>query len=837
MTKKYLIPILLLFILFPYNFTFAQSVEKNEVIDYSKPKEYTIAGISVSGVQFIDNNMLIMFSGLAVGEKIMIPGDKITGAITKLWKQGMFEDIEISVAKIEGDNIFLKMQLTEQPKLSKFSFNGIKKTEADDLREEMGIVRGDVVNKNTINKITTKVEKYFIDKGYLNVATTVKKVVDTTGANDVILYININKGSKVKIQEIVLNGNSSYERGVVLMQLKNTKQKAFYRVWKASKYVEKDYRDDLTKVIDYYYSNGYRDARIVSDSLVKINEKYIKLYIDLHEGSKYYFGNITWVGNTKYSSNALNAVLGIKKGEVYNQKHFETRLFMDMEAGDVHSLYMNDGYLFSSITPVETNIHNDTIDLEVRIYEGKQARVKHVTVSGNSKTHDNVIFREIRTKPGELFNRAEIIRTQRELAQLQYFDQNKLGVNPKPNPVDGTVDIEYVVEETSSDQIEMSLGWGLGTLVGTVGVSFNNFSTKNFFNSKSWKPVPSGDGQKLSLRVQSNGIYYQGYNVSFTEPWLGGKKPNSLTVSAYYSLQTNGLAKTDVGRTAVGITGVSVGLGRRLKWPDDYFTIYYSLGLQNYNLNNSTIFEDFRNGNSRNLTLTLALSRNSIDRPIYPTSGSDIGLTVQLTPPYSIFNDKDYSALSNQEKYLWLEYYKWKLNFAWFTGVGKSEFGQKLVLHTRAKFGFLGSYNPELEGQPFERFWLGGDGLSGYSLDGRELIGMRGYANNSLTPKKNGSYVGGSVFTKYTLELRYPISTNPMATIFVMGFLEAGNTYSTIKDFNPFNIYRSAGVGARVYLPMFGLLGLDWGYGFDKIPGDWGSSGGQFHFSINGSID
>ncbi|OIP02642.1 MAG: outer membrane protein assembly factor BamA [Bacteroidetes bacterium CG2_30_33_31] len=810
---------------------------QTEIIDYSKPAEYIIGGITVTGVQYLDNKIIIMLSGLNVDEKIKIPGDNISDAIKKLWKQEMFESIEISYSKIEGDRIFLDVKLKEQPKLAKFSFKGVRKSEDDDLREKMGLTAGDAINNNVLIRTKNRVNAYFIDKGFLNVNTTINQKHDTASSNQVILYINIEKGSKVKISEIILAGNSSLTDAKLKSKLKETKEKKFYRLWKASKFIQKDFDADKELLVKYYNSEGYRDARIVSDSVQNVNDKLIKININVFEGQRYYFGEINWVGNTKYSNSILSSVLGITKGDVYNQEMLETRLFMDLEKGDVQSLYMNMGYLFSSVTPIESKIHGDTIDLEIRIYEGKQARVKHVTVKGNTKTHDNVILREIRTKPGQLFNRAEIIRTQRELAQLKYFDPEKLGVNPKPNPMDGTVDIEYTVEETSSDQIEMSVGWGLNRIIGTVGVSFNNFSTKNLFNKSSWDPIPSGDGQKMSLRMQSNGAYFQSYSASFTEPWLGGKKPNALTVSAYRSVQTNGLLQGDANRSAITISGISVGLGKRLQWPDDYFTLYQSVGVQNYNLQQYGGIFTFSNGNSNNFSYTVSLSRNSIDRPIYPTSGSEIEASLQLTPPYSLFNNKDYSKATDQEKFLWLEYYKWKLNFSFYTGLGKSKVASDLVLHARAKFGFLGSYNSVIGDSPFERFYLGGDGLSGFSLDGRELVGMRGYQNNSLTPSNSEGYIGGTVFSKYTLELRYPLTKNPMATVFFLGFLEAGNDWSSIRNFNPFDVHRSAGIGARIYLPMFGLLGLDWGYGFDPIDGSPGNDGSIFHFSINGSID
>jgi len=834
MTKKIVLLILI------FNFlgfsSFAQQ-KTGDLIDYTKPGEYIIGGITVSGVQFLDNKILIMLSGLSVGEKIRIPGDKVTDAIKKLWKQGMFETIEISYTKIQGNRVFLDILLKEQPKLAKFSFRGVKKSEADDLREKIGLVAGDPVNLNVINRTKSRANKYFIDKGFLNVKTTIAQKRDSTAANKVLMLIKIDKGSKIKIFEIKINGNEKITDAKLKAKLKETKERKFYRFWKGSKYIESDFKDDLDGLISYYNSQGYRDARIITDSVRNISKKYIEVYINVFEGQQYYFGDISWVGNTKYPSALLNQVLGLKKGDIYDQEKLNTRLTMDLERGDVQSLYMNMGYLFSSVTPVESQVRGDTIDLEVRIYEGKQARVKHITVKGNTKTHDNVILREIRTKPGQLFNRADIIRTQRELAQLQYFNAETLGVNPKPNPVDGTVDIEYTVEETSSDQIEMSVGWGLGRIIGTVGVSFNNFSTKNFFKKDSWNPIPAGDGQKLSLRMQSNGVYFQSYSASFTEPWLGGKKPNALTVSAYRSVQSNGIAAGNIGRSAIIISGVSVGLGKRLKWPDDYFMLYQSVGLQNYTLQDYAGVFAFDNGNSNNLTYTVSISRNSINKPIYPTAGSEIGLSLQMTPPYSLFNSKDYGSMSDQDKFHWLEYYKWKLNFSFYSGLGKSKVAQDLVLHARAKFGFLGSYNPTIGDSPFERFYLGGDGLSGFSLDGRELIGMRGYGNNSLTPRNSSGYIGGTVFTKYTLELRYPISKNPMASVYFLGFLEAGNTWSSIYDFNPYDVHRSAGVGARIYLPMFGLLGLDWGYGFDPIPGYPGNAGSQFHFSINGSID
>ena len=829
------IKVFILFIVLLTNFA-GYSQEKTdsiEKIDYTSPNEYYIAGITISGVKYLDNNVLIMISGLSVGEKIKVPGDKITKAIKKLWKQGLFENVEISYTKIQGDKIYLDIKLVEMPKLDRFSFRNIRKSEADDLRDEMGIVRGDAVNENMVVRSKNVINQYFIDKGFYFVETKIIQKRDTVRNNHITLIFDVKKNEKVKINEIKIIGASEVDAEKLKARLKETKEKRWYRIWKKSKYIKSDFDDDLKAVMAYYNTEGYRDARIISDSVAKVNDELVNVYLNINEGRRFYFGDITWVGNTKYSSDVLDKVLGLEKGDVYDRQKLETRLFMDMEKGDVHSLYMNQGYLFSSITPVESKINGDTIDLEVRVYEGKQAIVSSVTIKGNTKTHDNVILREIRTKPGQLFNRADIIRTQRELAQLQYFDQQKLNVNPKPNPADGTVDIEYIVEETSSDQIEMSLGWGMGALIGTVGVSFNNFSIKGIGDKKAWRPIPSGDGQKLSLRIQSNGIYYQSYSASFTEPWLGGKKPMALSVSAYQSVSTNGQPKGDPSRYSIVISGMTVGIGKRLQWPDDYFQLYQSISFQNYNLNNYPGVFSFENGNSNNLAYTVALSRNSVDAPIYPTTGSDISTSLELTLPYSSFTDKDYINMEDSEKFKWIEYYKIKVNFSWYTFFGKQSAERKLVLHTRAKFGFLGYYNEDIGYSPFERFYLGGDGLSGSNMiDGRELVGMRGYTNNSLSPTN-----GATVYTKYTMELRYPISTNPMATVFVLGFVEAGNSWQTLDKFNPYDVHRSAGVGARIYLPMFGLLGLDWAYGFDALPGFPGMAGNQFHFSMNGSID
>lgn len=843
------------------------------IIDYSNPKEYVVKKITISGNHQTDTSICKLLSGLSENERILIPGERTSKAVQNLWKQGIFDDIKITATKIEGENIWLDIHLSEHPRLSEaplFSSN-VKKGDVDDIRELLDLNRGDFINNNVITRSRNAIEKFYIDKGFNNVEVKIKQVPDTTQKKYLTkLFIEVQKNKKVKINKINFYGNDAVSSTTLKHKMKKTKERSYVnplqdiekllyqsakklikpdtvgilenaiaffderlviRLFKTAKFSEEEFTNDKNAIIEKYNEMGYRDAKIVSDTVYKTGDRYLNIDLHVSEGTRYYFRNIRWVGNTKYTSDQLDAILKIGKGDVYNMKVLESNLNFNQSGLDISSLYMDDGYLFFSATPVEVAIVGDSIDLEIRLIEGKQAYINKVSVRGNTKTNDHVIIREIRSKPGQLFNRSDIIRTTRELAQLKYFDPEKITPDIQPNPNDGTVDIEYVVQETSSDQLELSGGWGMGRIIGTLGVSFNNFSTRNFFKKDSWRPLPSGDGQKISVRAQSNGSYYQAYNASFTEPWLGGKKPNAFSVSGYYSVQTNGLKKTDASRESIVISGLSVGLGRRLAWPDDYFTIYYEASFRNYQLTNYSYFS-YNSGTSNNINATVTLSRNSIDAPIYPRSGSEFLFSLQMTPPYSLFSNKDYSTMEAADRYKWIEYHKWKFNTSWFMKLAGN-----LVLNTRTKFGFLGLYNQNIGIAPFERFYLGGDGLSGFALDGRELIGLRGYTNNSVTPRENGDYVGGTIYNKYTVELRYPVSLNPMATVFVLGFVEAGNTWTKFNNFNPFDVKRSAGLGVRIYLPMFGLLGLDWGYGFDAIPGDPSANKGQFHFSINQSID
>lgn len=845
-----------------------------EEIDYAEPKEYKIGGIQVSGINYLDKNVLIMVSGLNVGETINVPGEKISKAIEKLWDQGLFEDIRIVADKVEGDNIFLEIQLKERARLSGFSFKGVRKGEADKLREKLELVNGDVVTDNLRVSAKNTIKEYFRDKGYLNTGIEIRKRIDTARRNQVKLRFDIDKNKRIKVKDINFYGNEKLSDAKAENAFKNTKEKVRFRplsgleklvasifkgvftlnfnsisdsvktiasedmrlgIFKRSKFIRDKFQEDKQKLVQKYNSLGYRDFKILKDSVVYNGDNTIDLNLYVDEGDKYYFRDIEWVGNTVYSSKQLSQVLGIQKGDVFNQEILDTKLNYDPNGMDVSSLYLDNGYLFFNVTPVEVNVENDSIDMELRIFEGEQATIDEVSVSGNTRTNDHVVLRELRTRPGQLFSRNDIIRSTRELSQLKYFNAETINPVPKPDPQEGTVDIEYQVEETSSDQIELSGGWGYGRLIGTLGLSFNNFSTSRIFDKEAWRPIPTGDGQKLNLKVQSYGKGYLSYSASFTEPWLGGSKPNSLTLSYYHSLFGNAFTSS-ASDYSFQIDGMTIALGKRLKWPDDFFTLRQSINLKRYKLNNYTQIFSFGNGNGRYNTISynIKFGRNSIDAPIFPRNGSDVSLSLEVTPPYSLFNDKDYSSMSAQDRFEWMEFHKWKFNGKWY----KQLIGD-LVISFRSQYGFLGSYNPDIGTIPFNRYFLGGDGLSGYrNFDGREIIAMRGYSNYSLTPdyyKDNN--MGGSIYNKNTLELRYPLSLKPTATIYVLGFLEAGNAWMNFDSFKPFDLYRSAGFGVRVFLPMFGMLGIDWGYGFDDVPGMDDANGGQFHFSIGQSLN
>lgn len=837
---KKIIPILLLFLS-----CVAQSqitIGDTFKVDYTLPKEYTIGGLRVEGAPTLDNNLILSVTGLMTGQKVRIPGDDISNAISNLWKQGLFDDISINAEKVQGENIFLVIKVQERPRLSKFKFTkgSISKSDADDIRDEIKLQRGKTITDYVLQDVKNKIKVFYSDKGYLDaIVDILPPEPDSSAINSVILTIDIKKGKKIKIGEIYFYGNTEFSNGKLWRTMKETKRKRWWNPFNSAKLIDADYEKDKISILEKYNARGYRDAEIVKDTLYRIADNRMVIGIYINEGKKYFFRNISFVGNSKYPAKKLATTLGIKKGDVYNQAMLESKLYMSANGTDISSLYMDDGYLFFNVQPIEVLVEGDSIDLEIRIVEGKQATINKVTVSGNTKTNDRVIMREIRTRPGQLFRRSDVIRTQRELAQLGYFDQEKMQINPIPNPVNGTVDIDYVVEEKPSDQIELSGGFGGGRVIGTLGVSFNNFSARNMFKKGAWGPLPSGDGQRLSVRAQSNGLFYQSYNMSFTEPWLGGKKPNSFSISVFHSIISNGQkskVKNSEGikvdnplRRSIDITGVAVGLGTRMKKPDDYFQFYGETSYNYYVLNNYNNFV-FANGYANNVSFKTVFSRNSVDQPLFdfPTSGSNISLTTQFTPPYSSFNGKSYEGIEDQERYKWIEFYKVKFTTSWFTRLLGKERKNSLVLNTRAGFGFLGYYKKEVGISPFERFYLGGSGLSGLNMfDSREIIALRGYDDGSVSP-----FTGASTIVKYTLELRYPISLNPAAMVYGLTFAEAGNSWMTLREFNPFDVRRSAGVGVRIFLPMFGLLGFDYGWRLDTIPNLSGMARGQFHFTI-----
>ena len=854
-------------------------------INYMNPQEYEIGGIVVEGAKFVDGSMLSMIAGLRVGDKVKVPGDDFSTAVKKIWDQGMFEDVAINATDFVGNKVFLQIVIKERPRVSKFSFKGIKKSEADEIRNKINLSRGDIATDHLLTKTRRIIEDYYYDKGYLNVNIDIEQTADTARESYIDMRINIDKGPKVRIGKINVFGNENMSEGQILAAMKETKQRGhfdpltplgplvvntvanvvtlkplkaitgveeyFYdnyrpRIFKASRYLESNFKDDEQKIIEKYNAKGYRDAIIVRDSVYKIDDRNVGIDLVIDEGDKYYYRDISWTGNTKYTAETLNSVLGIKKGDVYNKELLTKNLTYSETSLDISSLYMDDGYLFFRVDPVEVCVENDSIDLEIRLHEGKQARISNVTLKGNTKTFDHVVLREIYTRPGQLFSRSDVTRSIRELATLGFFNQETINPDVKANYVDNTVDIEYSVEEAAADQVRFSAGYGYQMLILQAGLQFSNFSMRNLFNKSAWKPIPVGDGQKLGINVTTYGSRFINYGISFTEPWLGGRKPNSLSVSLYQSFYSNGQDRKILvdGKKEKNpnfgwfqMTGFTIGLGRRLTWPDDYFSVYQGINLMRYNLNKyKPAYFEIGDGNGKfNLiSYNFVLSRNSVSQPLYPRNGSEFQLGLEITPPYSLFTNKNYTGLSDNEKYKWIEMHKWTFKAVWY-----SELYDKLVLMTRVRFGYLGHYNSQIGATPFHRFYLGGDGLSNVSMDSRELIGMRGYKNESLTPGYyiNSNMGGGDMYTKYTLELRYPLSLNPQATIYALTFLEAGNCWLGFKDFNPFDVKRSAGLGVRIYLPMFGLLGLDWGYGFDDVYGTTGNNGSQFHFSIGGSID
>ena len=800
---------------------------QNSPIDYAQPKQYRIGGIAVSGAKFLEPVALISVIGLKEGDEITVPGEDISRAIQKLWQQGILGDVEV-LARTEGDLIFLTFELKERPRLADYRFSGINKTQADALREKVPLQRGRIVTDAVLNSTRNVIRDYYLEKSYLNAKINITQRPDSTLPNSVMLNINVDKGNKVKIADIEFVGNEAFPEKKLRKQLKKTKEKRWYKIFTSSKYNQAQYETDKQSLIDFYNSEGYRDATIVSDSVYRISDDRLGIRIVLDEGKRYYFRNITWEGNYLYEDEYLARVLGIEKGDVYNQQELEKRITYNPTGGiDVSALYQNDGYLFSDINPVEVRVEGDSIDLEMRVTEGPQATINKITITGNDKTSDHVILREIRTLPGQKYSRDDLIRTRNELAALGYFDPETIGLNPIPNPEEGTVDINYSVVERPNDQISLSGGWGgiLGP-VGTVGLTLNNFSTRKALDLDEWRPVPTGDGQRLALNIQANGRLYQSYSLSFTEPWLGGRKPNSLTVSLFKTVRRFSL-REDENAASLNVDGASVSLGRRLNWPDNFFYMNHSLSYNRYNVNEYQIAPEYEDGISNSISFTNTLGRSSVDNPTFPRRGSSFTLSLNLTPPYSLLSDR-------KDKFEYIEFNKWMFDASYFINLAGN-----LVLNTRAHFGFLGTYSNESSVGPFERFKLGGTGLGGGNFFvGTEYIGLRGYEEGDVV-NSTDTYLGqagGIAYNKFVLEARQLISPNPAAMIYGLAFLEAGNNFGSLDQYNPFKLYRSAGVGARLFMSAFGLLGFDYAWRLDTLPGGLDDKRGMFHFVIGQQI-
>ena len=839
-----------------------QVMENLPEVEYTSGgrKIYEIAGITVTGADNYEDFVIIGFSGLAVGDKIEIPGPQITKSLKRFWRQGLFSDVKIKATKMEAGKVWLEIALTPRPRVSEVVYNGLKKSEKEDLEVKVGIAKGNQMTPNLRDRAKTVIKKFLADKGFHNAEVQVVEFPDRDKPGYVKVIINVDKKTKTKVAKIYITGNVALTHTQINRAMKKTNDNHITNLFRTKKFVTEEYEKDKDAVIAKYNEIGYRDAYIVADSVVPNPEDptRVDIYLTVSEGDKYYIRDITWVGNTVYPYELLDATLGIKKGDTYNLKLLNERLQEDDDA--VAKLYNDRGYLFFNVQPVEVAVENDSIDFEMRMYEGKPATINRINIVGNTRVYEHVVRRELYTKPGQLYSQSDIMRSLRELAQMGHFDQEKLVPDIQPNPEDGTVDITYQLQTKSSDQIEFSLGWGATGLIGSLGLKFTNFAIQNLFNKKSYRIVPQGEGQTFSISARTNGVYYTQVALSFMEPWLGGKRPNVLQTSVYFVSQTGysnryyqayqnlyntysnyyyysgnsnyyqQLQESEADPDKYQrIFGVSVGYGKRLRWPDDYFQFYGELGYQMYMMKNWPYLL-ISDGFSHALTLNLQLYRSSIDNPIYTRRGSYFSLGLKITPPWSLFYpDKDYAAMSNNEKYHLIEYHKWKFTAKVFTPLSRDS---KLVLMTRAEFGYLGHFNKDVK-SPFETFYMGGDGMSASTTYATDYIGMRGYSSGSLTPYDPATGRNmGYLYNKFTLELRYPVMLQQSANIWVLGFLEAGNCFADIKNYNPFDLKRSAGVGVRVFLPMFGLLGVDWGWGFDQINGSSQYGGSQFHFVL-----
>ena len=835
----------------------AQGVE----VDYNNPKKYVIGGVKVEGNQHTSSDRIVQISGLQEGLEVTVPSDEMTSVVKRLWLQRYFEDVAVVIDSIvpSKDTAYFKIEVIERPRVSRWTFTGVRNGEEKELLERLNLRRGGEFSDYVSDAASEIIKRFYKEKGFLNCQVNVTTQRDTVVKQAIRVNFGVVRGEKVKIQTITFNGAENVKESKLVRSMKKTKDKRLMNFFSSKKFKEAEYSNDKRALISAFNEAGYRDARIVKDTMYYVEPGRLQIDFDIDEGRKYYFRDITWTGNSVYDSDVLNNILMINKGDVYDVVTMQKRLFGGGKQSeyDVSKLYRDNGYLFFDLKPVELNIEGDSVDVELRVVEGKPATLNNIIINGNDLTNERVIRRQIFTRPGYLFSQTDFERSIREIASMGQFDPEAIsdpakGWTISPNSLNNTVDVIYNVVEKPSSQLELSGGWGGNTFVATVGVSFNNFSTRRFFDKTAWRPVPLGDAQNLALRFQTNGTYYTSLSASFTEPWLFGKKPTSLNMSVYYTRQTNSYLAFNIlnNDEYMEVYGFAAGLGKRLKWPDNYFVLYNQLSWQTYKLQDWAYQFLFDTGISHNLSYTLSLSRTSTDQQIYPRQGSDFSFSLQLTPPYSLMRKKDYGLLdadgnptkvaswknidynyqSSEDRYKWIEYHKWSFKGSVFTKLVGD-----LVLMARAQFGYLGYYNRNWGYSPFEGFRLGGDGMSGYDTYGSEIISLRGYENYSLTPQATssysttGNYYAGNVYDKFTVELRYPVILQPQSTIYALLFLEGGNCWSDIRHFNPFQIRRSAGAGVRIFLPMIGLLGVDWGYGFDNHDGYGGS---QFHFVI-----
>ncbi len=842
------------------------TVYNPNVVFSTMPRTYEIAEVKVEGADNYDDYIVIGYSGLKVGEKIEIPGSQITDASKRLWRQGLFSKVQVTLDKVVGDKAYLTLRLREQPQISAINYNGVKKGERQDLQEKLQLYVGNQITQNIINRATVIIKAYYSEKGFGNAEVNIVLHEDLSEPNKMIVDINVDKHDKLKVHKIYVSGNEVFSDKAVKNAMKKTNENGnLLNLFKQKKFVESDYADDLNRIIEKYNEKGYRDAKILSDSVAPYDDKSVDVYIDLEEGRKYYISDITWVGNTILDTERLNMILGIQPGEVYNQKLLNKRTTEDDDA--VANWYLNNGYLFYQLVPIEKNVEGDSIALEMRMMEGPQARINNVVITGNDRLYEKVIRRELYMRPGDLFRRDDLVRSLREIAQTGHFNPENMNPDIQPNEENGTVDILLPLESKANDQIEFSMGWGQTGVIGKVSLKFTNFSIKNLFHPGSYKGIiPQGEGQTFTLSAQTNARYYQAYSISFLDPWFGGKRPNSLSVSAYYSRQTgvnssyynnnwynsaynygygypygygygndyyqNSYEDAYDPNKVLQIVGATVGFGKRLSWPDDYFTFTTELSYNWYYLKNWDYLYYMNNGSSNSLVLGLTLARSSIDNPLYTRRGSQFSLSLHMTPPASLFGKRDWQKLSEEntteskkQLYRWIEYWKLRFKSRTYTPLNDPNSKWTLVLMTRADFGLLGSYNKYLK-SPFETFYVGGDGMSGSYTNATETIALRGYDNGALTPWGRDGYA----YARLGMELHFPFMLQPSSTIYGLAFVEGGNAWTSVKDFSPFNLKRSAGAGVRIFLPMVGMMGIDWGYGFDKVYGERGGS--HFHFIL-----